>query len=63
MIVGDTVEKTSGDYTFEGIVVALFQKKAGQTRVVVENSQGILHIFAPSQLRVVGSFGTVVSER
>lgn len=51
--VGDKVEKISGDYTFEGIVVAAFSKLSGKTRYVVENPDGILHIFSEKQLTEV----------
>ena len=44
------VVKTGGDYSFEGVVVARFHKLSGKERVVVENSDGILHIFNPTQL-------------
>ena len=49
--VGDKVVKTAGDYRFEGIVVAVFTKLSGAIRVVVENGDGILHIFSESQLK------------
>ena len=51
--VGDPVEKTSGDYKFTGIVVAVFHKLNNKeaVRVVVENSDGVLHIFSPKQLQ------------
>jgi hypothetical protein len=48
--VGDCVEKIGGDYTFRGVVVAVFSKRSGAVRVVVENDDGILHIFNPGQL-------------
>lgn len=52
LTVGDWVEKITGDYTFGGTVVAVFNKlNGGPLRVVVENKQGILHIFSPNQLR------------
>lgn len=46
----ENVVKTGGDYSFEGVVVARFHKLNGKERVVVENSDGILHIFNPTQL-------------
>lgn len=53
---GDLVEKIGGDYSFTGIAVAVFQKlNDGPVRVVVQNRQGLLHIFSPSQLKVVKS--------
>lgn len=54
MKIGDRVEKVTGDYTFKGTVVAVFNKlNDGPLRVVVENEQGILHIFNPNQLNQV----------
>ena len=50
--VGKQVEKTGGDYQYKGIVVADFLKKSGQRRLVVENTDGMLFIFNPSQLRL-----------
>lgn len=47
---GDLVSKTSGDYKFDGTVVAAFQKLSGQTRYVVEDDRGILHIFSAKNL-------------
>jgi hypothetical protein len=52
--VGDGVVKNGGDYYFYGDVVAVFRKRSGAERVVVENADGILHIFNPNQLRPVG---------
>lgn len=43
---GEDVVKVSGDYHFEGVVVAVFRKKDGKPRYVVENEAGILHIFS-----------------
>lgn len=48
--VGDEVEKTSGDYYFTGIIVAKFNKLSGKERYVVENKDGVLHIFNVEQL-------------
>lgn len=48
---GERVEKVGGDYRFSGVVVAAFQKRGGLRRVVVENGDGVLHIFNPAQLR------------
>lgn len=47
---GDQVTKVGGDYTFDGEVVASFQKKSGQWRYVVEDDRGILHIFSAKNL-------------
>ena len=48
--VGDSVYKTGGDYRFRGVVVSVFKKRSGIIRCVVENDEGILHIFSPKQL-------------
>ena len=49
--VGDHVTKTSGDYRFDGVVVAAFVKLDGRSwRYVVENRDGVLHIFTGKQL-------------
>lgn len=52
--VKDKVEKHVGDYKFEGVVVSAFQKVSGKWRYVVENRDGILHIFSAKQLRLKG---------
>jgi hypothetical protein len=50
---GDTVIKTSG-YRFAGVVVAAFCKRDGTSmRYVVENDDGLLHIFNAGQLQLV----------
>lgn len=51
--IGDTVKKVTGDYFFMGIVVASFTKLDGKIRVVVENPDGILHIFSEANLNKV----------
>jgi hypothetical protein len=48
--VGDHVRKVGGDYTFDGVVVSKFSKTSGKVRYVVENAQGILHIFSEANL-------------
>lgn len=49
--VGDKVMKDSGDYVFEGIVIAVFAKKSGAIRYVVEDSRGLLLIMSTKQLK------------
>jgi hypothetical protein len=44
------VRKFAGDYKFVGTVIAVFQKLGGQWRYVVENGDGVLHIFSAEQL-------------
>lgn len=51
IIVGDTVEKVGGDYTFKGVVVSSFAKLSGQIRHVVEDDRGVLHIYSEKNLR------------
>jgi len=48
---GDYVIKDKGDYIFRGYVVAVFTKRCGAARLVVENGDGILHIFSEHNLR------------
>lgn len=49
---GTLVEKFTGDYSFRGLVVAVFKKQSGQIRFVVENQDGILHIYSEKNLRL-----------
>jgi hypothetical protein len=49
--VGDFVKKTGGDYTFDGVVVAVFEKRSKAVRYVVENGEGILHIYSEKNLK------------
>lgn len=49
---GDKVEKTGGDYSFTGVVVAAFVKLSGKQRFVVEDDRGVLHIFSAANLKV-----------
>lgn len=50
--VGDRVEKVTGDYVFRGVVVSVFKKRNGLVRVVVENQDGLLHIFSETNLEL-----------
>lgn len=47
---GDLVEKNSGDYRYHGHIVGIIEKLNGNVRIVVENADGMLFIFNPSQL-------------
>ena len=49
----DKVRKGGGDYTFEGWVMAAFQKRSGAWRYAVENMDGVLHIFGGHQLALI----------
>lgn len=49
--VGDRVEKHGGDYTLIGHVVAVFAKRSGVVRYVVEDERGILMIYSEKNLR------------
>ena len=53
MNIGDKVIKEGGDYVFKGVIVCMFKKKSGAVRVVVENDDGILHIFSEKNLKVI----------
>ena len=50
--VGNLVEKVGGDYTFEGIVVAVFTKLSGAIRLVVEDDRGVLHVYSEKNLKL-----------
>lgn len=52
MKIGDKVKKVTGDYNFEGFVVAVFEKLNGKVRLVVENPDGILHIYSEKKLEL-----------
>jgi len=41
------------DSYFEGIIVVYFPKRSGAFRCVVENDDGILHIFNINQLELI----------
>lgn len=47
--VGQRVRKPKG-YRFDSTIVAVFETKAGEVRVVAEHDDGLLHIFNESQL-------------
>lgn len=47
---GDLVRRTGSEYVFDGVVVGIVVKLSGSTRYVVENGDGILHIFGPGNL-------------
>lgn len=48
---GNRVKKMpGGDYTFEGVLVGIFQKRSGVLRCVVEDDRGCCHIFNIEQL-------------
>ena len=57
--VGDEIRKTKG-YAFDGVIVAVFENTKGQVRIVAEHygsqteeSGGLLHIFAASQIELL----------
>ena len=50
--IGQAVEKVSG-YKFIGYVIGVVTTRAGKIRYVVENDDGIIHIFRGSQLKSV----------
>lgn len=47
--IGDKVYKNKG-YKFEGVVVSVFTTLAGLVRIVVDNGDGMLHIFNEDQM-------------
>jgi hypothetical protein len=49
--VGERVIKDGGDYTFEGVTIAVFKKRSGAIRYAVEDDRGIVMIMNPQQLR------------
>lgn len=50
--VGDKVKKPKG-YSFDGIIVSIFQTTGGETRIVAElENNGMLHIFNENQLEL-----------
>lgn len=50
--IGDRIHKPEG-YSFDGIVVSVFENTKGQTRVVAElEGNGMLHIFTEKQLEL-----------
>ena len=51
LLVGDRVSKVGGDYRFDGVIVAVFAKLSGATRIVVEDDRGVLFIARPEQYR------------
>jgi len=48
---GAAVIKESGDYTYQGVVVARFRKISGLIRYVVEDKRGLLFIFNDTSLQ------------
>ncbi len=52
--ISDRVEKVGGDYQYEGVVVAVFTKRSGKVRLVVEDDRGLLFIFNEQGLRKPG---------
>jgi len=49
--IGDHVEKTGGDCSYSGEIVAVFSKKSGAIRYVVEFGNGLLHIESGKTLK------------
>ena len=50
--VGDSVSKVGGDYRFDGVVVAVFEKLSGAVRLVVEDDRGVLHVYSEKNLKI-----------
>ena len=53
MNVNDKVKKIGGDYTFEGTIVAKFNKISGIIRYVVEDDRGVLHVYSEKCLELL----------
>ena len=53
MTVNDKVKKIGGDYTFEGTIVAKFNKLSGAVRFVVEDDRGVLHVYSAKCLELL----------
>ena len=51
---GDLVIKRKG-YKFYGVVLSAFRNRSGLPRYVVENEDGIIHIFNADQLELIPS--------
>ena len=50
---GDKVKKITGDYSFDGTVVAAFTMRNGAERYVVEHDEcHMLHIFSEQNLAI-----------
>ena len=53
LALGQRVKKEGGDYTFEGVLIAIIRKRSGAFRYVVEDDRGLLFIFNLAQLEPV----------
>jgi hypothetical protein len=51
--IGDKVEKYTGDYHLEGIIVAKFYTTSNKLRFVIEHIPGFLHIYSENNIRKV----------
>lgn len=51
-VVGRKVEKRSGDYSFDGEIVAVIRKRSGEIRYAVEDDRGLLLIMNAKQCGV-----------
>lgn len=51
----DAVTKVTGDYSFDGTIVSVFDKLDNKTRYVVEDDRGALHIYSEQNLRLIGN--------
>jgi hypothetical protein len=48
--IGDRVEKIGTFYIFQGIIVSVFNNLSGEKKFVVEDDQGVLHIYSAKNL-------------
>lgn len=63
IILGDEVLKTTGDYTFRGVVRAFVVKGSGEVRYVVEDDRGLLLILNRNQISLVRKMDDLQRER
>jgi hypothetical protein len=58
--IGDYVKKVTGEYNINGVVVSVFQKIDGATRLVVEHKAegggSFLHIYGPNNLQLISKY-------
>jgi hypothetical protein len=56
MVPNQRVTVKGGDYTYEGWIVAIFSKRSGATRYVVEDDNGRLFIHNDGQIASWGKY-------
>lgn len=48
--VGHKVSKRTGDYEFDGVVIAIIHKRSGAVRYAVEDDRGLILIMNEKQI-------------